>query len=234
VLQSQTCDRNSARCSKRYAVVFSGIYCNRLAGLIWVQAQEQGSNLVQIEQLREVGSLGADIRNGSHHVSGHLVLNVKVPLLNVGPLVLFGQGDDAEWMESAAAANAAVAGNVALHRNQDARRRIFERFRIGLVAVGVLVKDSVTSPDGRLSLSPRIPGKAYARRRIHEPIVHTTTGYTLHPTSHHAVGKRASIHKETVDHSITVNRGGALHISCGIKIERLLIVLVVQAQQAQP
>src|SRR5207248_1203318 len=120
-------------------------------------------------------ALGAHIRKHADKFPREFVLHVQMPLLDIGPLGLGGNGNEAEWEERAGtAAQAGISNDVVLHWRQSQRRRVFQRFRIGFVAVGVLPKDAVAATDGRFPIAKRIPGEAYAWRRIPQVTFHAT------------------------------------------------------------
>src|SRR5258707_11749814 len=124
-------------------------------------------------------SFAAYIGNGCHDVGGQFVLDIKVPLLNVGPYLFRGDGDNALRELPAkgsthirvtgcsyVAVNVESAADILLCGVLYQRRRAFERGGNGFVAVRVFEENTITAADRCLAITPRIPGKADARRRV--------------------------------------------------------------------
>src|ERR1700683_1861411 len=97
-------------------------------------------------------------------------------LLDVGPLRRGGNGGQltvtaAQRIQKRLSARGRapyirVAGDVELNRRNDAGRIAFERFGIGVVAIGVFQKDPITRADRGFTVSLRIKSKANSRSRI--------------------------------------------------------------------
>src|SRR5207249_6485762 len=100
-------------------------------------------------------TFASDIRGGQHKVVGQFLLDAQVPLLNVGPNGLVGNGNDRkgkEWNCSAICTDACVAAirpsgasveshsDVGLGRGKNEGRGAFQGFGVTFVAVGVLVE----------------------------------------------------------------------------------------------
>src|SRR5215472_2601970 len=83
-------DRHAARRSKRGAVIGTDGFTD----LVWVQAQRQRRDLVQVKYLRQMCAFGADVGNCTNGVSGEFLLNIEMPLLDIRPVDFAGQGDD--------------------------------------------------------------------------------------------------------------------------------------------
>src|SRR5437773_4622362 len=120
-------------------------------------------------------AFGPNVRKHAHKSPREFVLHIQVPLLDVRPLRLCGNGNQAERKECAGATTERrIARNVILHWRQRQRRRVLQRFRIGFVAVGVLPKYAVAAADSSLAVAKWIPGEAYARRGIPRTSFHAT------------------------------------------------------------
>src|ERR1700730_11028088 len=130
-------------------------------------------------------TLTSHISNGQNDVIWQLVLDVEIPLLDVGPLHAIRQGDGAKWAYSTARlrgrTDVSVAGYVAYTTVQHVGGNAgLQRLGIGFVAVGMFEEDTVASPDGPLAIPSGVIGKANARRGI-EPFI-------FHAAGHHALG----------------------------------------------
>src|SRR5580658_6182668 len=101
-----------------------------------------------------------------------------MPLLHVGPLGLGGDCGDPqrELISGRAGSNIGISAYIVLLGRISERRRILERFRIGLVPVPVLVEQSVPTADRHLPVSVGIPGKADAGSGIEQVTRHATYG----------------------------------------------------------
>src|SRR5262249_10531419 len=73
-----------------------------------------------------------------------------------------------EWDRSTPATDVVIADDIELRSSQGKRSRAFKRFRVALVAVGVLIEDTVSTANGRLAVALGIKGEADARCRVEE------------------------------------------------------------------
>ncbi len=113
------------------------------------------------------------------------MLHVEVPLLHVGPDGFIGQRDELQWSSAGSASSWKPIRARSSRLLYPAMLRMLvmgvvllsysKRFRIGLVAVGVLEEDSVAAANGPLAVALWIKGKSDARRGI-EPFIFQAAG----------------------------------------------------------
>jgi hypothetical protein len=118
--------------------------------------------LIKVALPGQVGAFAADIRNRRHCVSRDFLLDVKMPLLHIGPLGLGWNRDDVQrklWRQTSATTDVGVTIDVVLLNRIGQRGRVLQRFRVALVAVGMLQEDAVSASNRGLAVSVRIPGE---------------------------------------------------------------------------
>ena len=97
------------------------------------------------------------------------MLDIKVPLLDVGPKTFRVNGVEAQregLNGSAGRTNVGVATDVRLAWEKDKGRSRFKRLDIRLVAVAMFVEDSIPAANSCFTVAPGVPSKTDARGRI--------------------------------------------------------------------
>ena len=200
-------------------------------------------NLVEVDLLRKVRSLASDIGHRDQRVACDFALNIEMPLLHVGPLSFGGDGCELTGASAqreefrcsvGAAADAGVAADIGLQRRNDQRRIAFERFGVGIVAVGMLEKNSIAGADSHLAVAPGIEGKANARRGIEQVPAHATGMNSVAPAMHHA-GQGGNTLPRSEDQRAIVQRDRWRNrgiVGRGLEVVSLAFGFVITAHQA--
>src|SRR5882762_4539021 len=136
-------------------------------------------------------ALTSHIRNSRDGITNDLMLHIEVPLLHVRPDRLGGNGHHSQWeLRVGGSARARVARNIDLLYGGGQRRRVFQRFRVAFVAVGVLVEDTVAATNRPLPVAKGIPGKPSPWRGVEQMPFHAAIRYSgRDPALHDTVGQ---------------------------------------------
>ena len=132
-----------------------------------------GVELVDISLLCEMRAFTADVCGGKDNVCGSSS-DPQVPLLNVRPRDLGGDGNRADWeKEPAACANVRVSRDIVLRRVLRIRSgALLQDFGVSFVAIHVFEENAIASADGHFAVAERIPSEAQTRSRIDEFVLH--------------------------------------------------------------
>src|SRR5712692_3946911 len=99
-----------------------------LAGPVWILAQRNRVNLVQISPPPQVCPLAANIGDDTNHVRRQLMFNVEMPLLNIWPDLFLGDRNHALWELRAERAHLGVTrGLDAIVRIENCRNNALDR-----------------------------------------------------------------------------------------------------------
>src|ERR1035438_9873585 len=186
-------------------------------------------------------ALAAHIGNRGNRIVRHVMLNVEMPLLHVGPSRFIGDGDYAQGQlrsRGQPLPNIRVADNIELLDSDRQRRRVLERLRVGFVAVGMFVEHAIAAADSPLPVTPWIPGKTEARRRVKEVSLHAARrSARSYAALHYAIGQVANGHRPAVRRkechgTVRVNGGLALDVTRRVEVERLVLLLSISLEAA--
>src|SRR3982074_516308 len=116
----------------------------------------------------------SNIGKGRHYVSREFMLHIEMPLLYVRPLDFGGNRArcQGQLRGKAAGSDVVVSGDLVLLGRIGQGWRVFERLRVALVPIGVLVENSVSAADGGLTVTPGIPGETDPRSRVKDMTLH--------------------------------------------------------------
>src|SRR4249920_4158751 len=105
-------------------------------------------------------ALASYVRDGRDRVREDFVLNVQVPLLYVGPNGLVWDGDHRQrrcrsgWLWNNLIVSDHAEDRCGLHNRTRSR---FQRLRIRFVAISVFEEDTISTTNGSLPVSARVP-----------------------------------------------------------------------------
>src|ERR1700687_4457594 len=135
--------------------------------------------------------LASNIGDTCDDMLGQFVLDVEVPLLNIGPTSLGIDGIETEREgldgSSCSTPDARIVRYIRLGWIQHQRRSGLQCFDTFFVAVSVVEEDSVTSAHGPIAIAPGVPGKTKPRGRVEQMSVYATGRLTGSSALHHTV-----------------------------------------------
>ena len=119
-------------------------------------------------------------------------------------------------------------------------RRVFERFRVAFVTVGMLVEDAVAAADSGPAVASGIPGKAHAGGWIEQVALHAAHRHARRdPTLHDAIrkvcnGRRSSVRGKVCNRPIRIDDGLPGLVVRWVEVEGLVLFLAISAQHTYP
>src|SRR5580700_7697443 len=108
------------------------------------------------------------------------MLNIKVPLLHIGPDRFVGNGNECQRSRGSAQRrriDVGVANDVRYGCSLRKRVVLLQGSGIGLALIGMFEEDAVPPTNGPFPVAFRIEGETEARRRVKQMPLHTTGRY---------------------------------------------------------